>query len=105
MLSFIFAADLPNLNITFTPFYLISLAYSIWLVYSGSPIFWQRARPTSTRPVILSDDWFRYSGGIYIAALFAGLLTGSTIIYLILRVVAGIAFLVGLWRSLTLRAL
>jgi hypothetical protein len=84
---------------------LISLAYSIYLVFSGSPIFWWRARPISTRPVILQDDWFRYAGGVHIVGFLIGWLTGSIVLYNVVRGLAGIAFLVGLWRALSPRKL
>jgi hypothetical protein len=40
----------------------IVVVYSIWLIATGSPIFYIRARPTSTRPKILQDPWFRIAG-------------------------------------------
>ena len=84
---------------------LISLAYSIYLVFSGSPIFIPRGRPISTRPIILQDDWFRYAGGIHIAGFLLGWLTGSIVLYNVIRVLSGLAWLVGLWRALSPRHL
>jgi len=84
---------------------LVSLAYSIYLVISGSPIFFYRARPTSTRPVILQDDWFRYAGGVHIVGFLIGWLTGSIVLYNVIRALAGVAWVVGLWRALAPRNL
>ena len=76
----------------------IGLAYSIWLIATGSPIFYLRARPTSTRPKILSDHWFRIAGGLYIIVFFLPHLGGHDFL---LFLIPAAAYVVGLWRALS----
>jgi hypothetical protein len=85
--------------------FLLFLVYAVWLLVTGSPIWKYRARPTSTRPVVLQSDWFRISGGIYLAGFFLSLLTGIPIINLIFYVLSIVAYIVGLWKSLAPKVL
>ncbi|MFH1861602.1 MAG: hypothetical protein ABH878_02215 [bacterium] len=49
--------------------YALPLAYSIWLVLFGTPIFWMRARPPIySRPIDLESIWFRVAGGVCVLA-------------------------------------
>ncbi len=74
--------------------------YSIWLTASGSPIFWSRARPTSTRPVVIYDHWFRIAGIVYLISFL--LLPRMEGFEVVIRYLAPlICYVIGLWRVLS----
>jgi hypothetical protein len=76
------------------------------LVYSGRPIWFYRARPTSTRPIVLVNNWFRVAGGIYIGGYLFGWIFPSWVwLDLVVEVSASLAYLTGLWKSLAPKVL
>jgi hypothetical protein len=85
---------------------LLFLVYAGWLVWSGSPVWFYRARPTSTRPIVLVNNYFRVAGGIYIGGyLLVWIFSGWLWLHAVIEVSASIAYLAGLWKSLAPKVL
>lgn len=84
---------------------LLFLVYAVWLIATGSPIWKLRGRPTSTRPVVVENIWFRICGGIYMAGFLLAWLTGFGFVSWITDAAATIAYLIGLWQSLAPKVL
>jgi len=87
---------------------LVFPVYAVWLLFTGEPLFWQRARTIYSRPVILHDIWFRYAGGLsffgYGIGFFLPEITSSYFLFYILEFVALFFYFGGLWRALSPKA-
>lgn len=87
----------------FGSIHFIGAAYAVYLLITGKPIFMVRARPTSTRPILMENDWFRAAGGIYLFDMILFLFFPSLpfVIFRIISVASGAVWLVGLIKILS----
>jgi hypothetical protein len=84
------------------PLPLIFLVYAVYLTFTGRPLFWTRARPIATRPVVIESVWCQVAGGVYILRFLTDWLIPSLPpeIDLLLMVVGSVLLLIGIIDSL-----
>ncbi|TKJ39699.1 hypothetical protein CEE37_10495 [candidate division LCP-89 bacterium B3_LCP] len=77
--------------------------YAVYLLITGKPIFTMRARPTSTKPILMENDWFRAAGGIYLldVIIFLVFPSLSIVIFRIVEIASAVCWIVGLIKTLS----